>query len=236
MSTNELNGRFVRANEAFCNMLGYSEAELLTKTDIDVTYEQDLARSHEARRSSIAGSGHLDTIEKRYVRKDGKVVWGLLNRTLVKDGNGQPHHFENQILDVTDRKNSEELLRESEKILRDERLRMDVSLSTAMIGTWEWNIRDDTHFWDDRLKAMFGIFPEKFKGFMADDFLYALHTDDVEVATDAINNVIESKKDYDVDFRVVWPDDSIHWMNSRAELYQCSLTITHVPSLEGRWT
>ena len=53
---------------------------------------------------------------------------------------------------------------------------------------------------------------------MAEDFLNALHPDDVAVATAAINNVIEGKKDCDVDFRVVWPDDSVHWVNSRADI------------------
>ncbi len=109
MATNEFDGRFLRVNGAFCDMLGYSEQELLSKSVIDITFEADLPKTLEARKSIIAEDRKLDTLEKRFVRKDGQVIWGLLNRSLIKDSNGQPLHFESQIQDITEQKLSREL-------------------------------------------------------------------------------------------------------------------------------
>ena len=110
MLANDLNGRYIRVNKAFCDMLGYTEQELLTKTVVDVTYREDIPMILKARRDSIAADRRLDTLEKRYVRKDGRVIWGLVNRSTVRDQNRVARHFEAQIQDITERKLAQEEL------------------------------------------------------------------------------------------------------------------------------
>ena len=73
-------------------MLGYSEAELRTKTLGDITHPDYTEESRAGRRQLLAGEISSHTMEKRYIRKDGTVFWGRLNRSLVRDYDGQPQY------------------------------------------------------------------------------------------------------------------------------------------------
>src|SRR5437879_13296024 len=70
-----LEGRFVRANEALCRMLGYDEPELLQKTVRDITHPDDLESNQEFRQELLTARSHARLYEKRYMRKDGKPGW-----------------------------------------------------------------------------------------------------------------------------------------------------------------
>src|SRR6516165_2561042 len=71
-------GRYVRVNQKFCQMLGYSEQELLERTVVDVTHPDDRETSAVVLKSSFSGQPDEYSIEKRYVRKDGGTVWALV--------------------------------------------------------------------------------------------------------------------------------------------------------------
>ncbi|NQV57283.1 MAG: PAS domain S-box protein, partial [Rhodospirillales bacterium] len=118
MAVNTLDGQFLRVNQAFCQMLGYSEEELLAKSVFGITYDEDRALTQEARRDIVANGRKMDTIEKRFVRHDGNVIWGLLNRSIINDGQGNPSYFVSQIQDITKRKEAEQRLAISEEELR----------------------------------------------------------------------------------------------------------------------
>ena len=117
MATSELSGRFLRVNDAFCKMLGYSEQELLTMSVTDVTYQGDVAMTLEARLLMVEEKRKLDTMEKRFICKDGTVIWGLLNRSLVTDSAGAAQYFVSQIQDITTRKNAEKELQNAHQDL-----------------------------------------------------------------------------------------------------------------------
>jgi diguanylate cyclase (GGDEF)-like protein/PAS domain S-box-containing protein len=106
----DLNRRYLRVNHALCEMLGYSEEELLEKTSREITHPEDLEKSAERTRLVLeneAGSSHL---EKRYMHADGHVVWVLSSVSLVQDSGGNPDHFVALFQDVTERKALEERL------------------------------------------------------------------------------------------------------------------------------
>ncbi len=132
---------FLEANQAFCKMLGYTETELQKRTFQDVTFPEDRAQSRELTQRVL--SGEIDTfhLEKRYVRKDGTLAWGLASSTLLRDSQNTPLHFVTQIQDITVRKEAEEALRVSE-----EKFRSIVEQSADGIVVWdqtgaivEWN-------------------------------------------------------------------------------------------------
>jgi diguanylate cyclase (GGDEF)-like protein/PAS domain S-box-containing protein len=111
--------RYLRVNPALCEMLGYSEEELLSMTSSDVTHPEDLEESRARAERLVEEGGSKYTIEKRYVRSDGRVVWAMLNVSLVRDSEGNPSHFVSQYQDVTQRKETEEALRRSEERYRN---------------------------------------------------------------------------------------------------------------------
>ena len=105
---------FLEVNDAFCKMLGCTESELLGKTFQDVTLPEDRPVGGELVRRVLSGEMATFHFEKRYLHKDGTVVWGLASSMLIRDSQNQPLHFVTQIQDITERKRAEEALRESE--------------------------------------------------------------------------------------------------------------------------
>ena len=83
-------GRFLRVNEKFCAIVGYSREELLQKTMRDITHPDDLAASIDAFTALWQGESPTFGLEKRYVRKDGSLVWGELFASLQRDAAGKP--------------------------------------------------------------------------------------------------------------------------------------------------
>src|SRR5262245_47825253 len=109
-------GRYLRVNRKLCQMLGYSEQELLQLTLHQVTHPDDREASAAKLRSSFYGEPEEYNIEKRYVRKDGVIIWVLINWTVVRDASGNPKRTVANIQDITARKLTEEALRKSEAL------------------------------------------------------------------------------------------------------------------------
>jgi diguanylate cyclase (GGDEF)-like protein/PAS domain S-box-containing protein len=103
-------GRFMQVNRSLCRIVGYSEEELLEKTFQEITHPDDLRADVEQVRRMLAGEIETYQMEKRYLHKDGNVVWVLLSVSLVHDEEGEPLYFISQIQDVTERKLAEERL------------------------------------------------------------------------------------------------------------------------------
>ena len=104
-------GRYLRVNRKLCEMLGYSEAELLQRTFLDVTHPDDIVAT-ESRMTQVLGRTDVPRAleaEKRYIRKDGAVVWVSLAIALVRDDAHEPQYFVSAIQDVTARKRVEAL-------------------------------------------------------------------------------------------------------------------------------
>jgi PAS domain S-box-containing protein len=111
-----LDGRFLQVNRALCEQLGYREDELLALTFQATTHPGDLEANLEFRRRLIAREIDRYTMEKRYVHKQGHVVWTLLYVSLVRTESGEPLHFISQIKDMTEAKRAE---RERERLLAE---------------------------------------------------------------------------------------------------------------------
>ena len=88
-----LDGSWLRVNDRYCQMLGYSEAELLTRKIWDVTRPADYDEVSSGRRQLLEGAISSHSVDKRYIRKDGTVFWGRLNRSLVRDHDNVPQYF-----------------------------------------------------------------------------------------------------------------------------------------------
>ncbi|MDQ4072657.1 MAG: PAS domain S-box protein [Actinomycetota bacterium] len=106
-----LDGTFLTANRAFCELVGRSEREMAELGFQGVTHPDDLDADLELVARVLDGEIERFQLEKRYVRPDGSIVWGLLCVSVVRDPAGEPLHFIGQVQDITARKDAEEELR-----------------------------------------------------------------------------------------------------------------------------
>lgn len=105
-----LDERIQQANHSACDLLGYPEDELVGKTIRDITHPDDLDKDLEQLDRLLDGEIRVYQMEKRYRHREGHFVWGLLNRSLVRDDRGDPLYFISQVQDISGRKALEEQL------------------------------------------------------------------------------------------------------------------------------
>jgi PAS domain S-box-containing protein len=106
-------GKWLRVNRSVCEITGYSEPELLQLSFQDITHPDDLDLDLANVRKILANEIDSYQMEKRYLHKNGAIVWVLLSVSLVRDEEGGPRFFISQIQDVTSRKESERQLGEA---------------------------------------------------------------------------------------------------------------------------
>ena len=103
MALADLQGRMLRVNRRFCDVLGYTREELLQKTVLDITHPEDLDKNLIDHVRRIGRDAPFRPLEKRYLRKDGSVVWAELSGSLVRDADGQPAYYVGIIKDISER-------------------------------------------------------------------------------------------------------------------------------------
>jgi diguanylate cyclase (GGDEF)-like protein/PAS domain S-box-containing protein len=150
-------GRWLGVNPALCEIVGYSEAELLATDVQSITFPDD--RGIDAAQVGEMLKRGIDSYQanKRFVRKDGRVVWTQLSGSLVWLQTGAPHYFIFQIQDITDRVRTEHALRASEERFR--------SIAEAT-QEWIWEIDQDGvyTFCSPAVEAILGYTPEQLIG------------------------------------------------------------------------
>src|ERR1041385_3574457 len=112
-----LEGRYISANEEFCRMIGYTKDEILQRGPKDLTHKEDYPRENELHRQLVAGEIPFYRIEKRYVRKDGTIIWAEILRSIVRDPAGPPLYTIGAVRDVTAQKKAEAALQKSMELL-----------------------------------------------------------------------------------------------------------------------
>jgi PAS domain S-box-containing protein len=121
-----LDGRFLRLNKSFCEIVGYSQPDLLQKTFQDITHPEDLAADLAHVQDLIVGRRRAFQMEKRYFHRAGHVVWVRLTVSIVRDAFNRPLHFVSQVEDITERKAlSESLAKARDQALEASRMKSE---------------------------------------------------------------------------------------------------------------
>ena len=109
----DADGRFLRVNETYCEIVGYTRLELLARTFQDITYAEDLETELEQYLSLMRGELPSYSLEKRYIRKDGSLIWIDVSISLQRDAAGQPAYAIAVLQDISERKRLEEESRQA---------------------------------------------------------------------------------------------------------------------------
>ena len=101
-------GTFLEVNPSLCELVGYTDTELVGSTFQQITHPDDLESDLVQVGLMLAGEISTYRMEKRYLHRDGHIVWILLSVSLVRDAEGEPVHFVSQIEDISERKRAEQ--------------------------------------------------------------------------------------------------------------------------------
>lgn len=99
-----LDGKFIKVNKTLCSILGYSKEELVEKSFDDITFDVDRGISEVVNSQLISGKSKVVSVEKRYVRKDGQVVWGFSSISAIHNNEGKIQYFVVYTQDISEKK------------------------------------------------------------------------------------------------------------------------------------
>ncbi|MCG2418901.1 PAS domain S-box protein [Aequorivita sp. F47161] len=117
MALVDLDGTWLKVNEEICHFLGFSKKELYALTFKDITHPHDLEKDIELLTELLNDDLKNYQMDKRYIRKNGDVVWANLSVSLVRDDDGNPLHFVSQIQDINENKKLTEAIQDQNKRL-----------------------------------------------------------------------------------------------------------------------
>ena len=139
-----LDGRCVRANKAACNFIGATEEEVCRLRIQDIVHPADFDMTADMFPRLVAGEIPSYTVERRYVRRDGTIVWGRASVSLVRDGTGKPNYLVGVMADVTQEKRIEKQraafsqlgYRLSAAVSREQAARIILEIASELFG-WD---------------------------------------------------------------------------------------------------
>jgi PAS domain S-box-containing protein len=175
-------GRWLRVNQALCDLLGSAPDDLVGFSAEARTHPDDVPADREAIRLLLTGECRTYTVEKRYLTRSGEVLWALVNVSLVTDAEGKPTHLIAAIQDITERKQAEAALRASE-----ERYRFVAQASKEVV--WDWDLLTDQVVWDEGTGPLLDYQPAEL-GATADWWYERLHPEDRERVVGSLDSAI----------------------------------------------
>ncbi len=161
-------------------------------------------------RQVLKGRGAWD-VECRIRRADGQTRWIWAKGQTYQDLKGQARRLIGTVADITDRK-----LTETE--LHNARTRLDAALEAGAIATWIWDIPTNRVYTDTHLSQLFRLSSADAHGGLLTDFMQAIHPADLPKMTAALAHSVKSGQDYETDYRIIQPDESVRWFVARGRV------------------
>jgi two-component system cell cycle sensor histidine kinase/response regulator CckA len=152
-------GGILKANHTLAKMLGYRAEELEGRPLSEIAHPEDLPTSWDAMRALLAGQ-ETQRFERRYLHKTGSVIWADVNLALVRDSSGVPEYFIACFVDVTDRKQAEELLRRQKEF-------SELLVQSSVDGILAFDRECRYTLWNSGMEALSGVRREEVLGRVA---------------------------------------------------------------------
>ena len=190
-------------NEALCTFFGRSETDILACTWAELTHPDDLASDQEL--AARLQHGELDTyrVRKRFLRPDQRMIWGDLVVSCTRSADGAIRDLICQISDV------------SELVAKTTYLQ--AASDAGVVGVWDWDVATDELTWDPVMYRLYGLPPDR-RDVSYTLWEQAVHPEDRSMAVQALKTALEGGQSYDCQFRVIWPDRSVHDIRARGNV------------------
>lgn len=202
------NGVLKFVNPMMQELTGFTKEELLKFPFADFVHPEDkelLINDHLKR---IKGEQDVPRCHYRLLNKGGSTKWIEMNGVKI-EWEGKPATL-NLLTDITERKSAEAV---QQKITE----RLSLACRAGGIGIWELDVANNNLIWDEQMFKLYGSRPEEFKG-TYETWRTGLLPDDLLKSEEELQMALQGSKDFNTEFRVVWPDGSIHSIRALADV------------------
>ncbi len=199
---------WINPNQALCDTLGYTAEELRKKRWQDITPSEDIDCIASKLAPLLEGKQESIRFEKRYIHKNGSIIWGDVSTSMRRDAAGKPMYFITSVVDITARKRVEEALRESERRLKE-------AQNMAQLGHWEWDVKTGNVEWSDEVYRIFQLDPNEFTPHIDSILALSPWPGDHERDKELIEKAIKSHEKGTYEQRFLRPDHSVgHYIST----------------------
>jgi two-component system sensor histidine kinase/response regulator len=204
---------WIEVNDALCATLGYPRDELIRMTWTELTYPEDLAPDLAQFNRLLAGEINSYALDKRFIHKDGHLVYTRLAVSQVRKSDGSLDYVVAMVEDISERKQSELALENSVKQLR-------FVLEGAELGFWDWDITAGKVDRNAQWAEMLGYTHDEIQR-TPKQWTDFIHPDDRERAWNSINAVLEGRSNmHRIEYRMLHKDGSVRWIYDQASVMQ----------------
>jgi PAS domain S-box-containing protein len=198
-------------NPAWHSVTGLPES-LLGTAAWSMVLHPDEAPAAMATWQAANASGEPSEQELRLRRADGTYRWHHVRSVPIKQPDGSVRFWLGTAADIHEQKLARGRLEQSEQ-------RLSLALEASNLGTWEWDVTTDTLNFDPRCKQIFAIPRDSAPGSFYKDFSQLVHPDDRELIKTHVDASVRDHTAYRLEYRTVWPDGSIHWVQASGRAY-----------------
>ncbi len=192
----------IDVNEAFSKMLGYNRDELQSKKWQDVTPEDEIPIIEKILATLLTGEKDTARFEKRYICKNGIHIWADVSVSIRRDKKGNPFHFITTIIDITERKQIEAALRETEQLKTKFFDNLNEAQQISMVGSWEWDLLTDVIWWSDETYHIFGVSRQNYVPSFEENGKF-IHPEDSEKYRKQFEHSFKTGEPLDMDIRII---------------------------------
>src|SRR5262249_32168899 len=208
-------GRIVMFNPQVEQILGHP---MVLSPDIE-SYREWLAyevngRPVEGRESVLARTLQGEVVTGREIlfhRGDGRKAWIRVRGAPIRDAGGKIVGGVDLITDIDEEMRAREALRVNQE-------RLNLAQKTAGLGSYEWIIQTEEVVWSEETEALYGLPPGGFSGGY-EDWAKLVHPEDRPGAEEAVRRALVDGRQYEDEHRVIWPDGSVHWIQTRGKVF-----------------
>ncbi|MEE4662263.1 MAG: PAS domain S-box protein, partial [Halieaceae bacterium] len=205
-------GALLRVNNKFCEIIGYPREEALKLTIEDITHPDDIGMDHGFMKKTRSGEIDNYSMEKRYIRKDGSIVWVNIYVSIIRHEDGKTKYATAVVTDLSDIKNAERKLEESHD-------RYALAMDATQDGIFDWNLVTNQIYYSPNWKKMLGYEDHE----LPNDFSIwetLTEPEDVKKSWEMQQELINKKRDrFVMEFKMKHKDG--HWVDilSRADAF-----------------
>lgn len=210
-------GRMLVANRGTAELIGKPIESFLGKTDAEFLEDKEQAAAVMANDARVMAQGQVQQLEEAVSFPDGRRAIWLSTKAPLRAPSGEVIGLVGTSVDVSQRVEAEQALRETTRQLEESEARFRFALDAAGgIGTWDWDMREDRVYGGQHFAQMFGIDPDRAAaGLPLSDYVSSIHPEDRARVAASIDAAIRSGGEYREEYRIAHSGDDVRWVTAR---------------------